>query len=296
MKRLHFAIGVKNINESIQDYQKRFNCKPAVVIENEYALFRTESLNVSIRKVDDTKVGLRHLGWEDEACNSFTEENDCNGLTWENFRKEDQIKEILEVWPDSLNSNSYLNKIENNYSHLPVLETERLILRPLQEKDIQEVYDNWASDPKVAKYTSWKAHQSINETAQFVNQVVSNYEDGLMDTWGIVSKSDSRLIGSGGYTPDSKKGGVCNIGYALSRPYWNQGLMTEAVKKMVEFGFSTLMPSRLQSYVYVEHEASQKVLKKVGFQFEGILRNYCLHHGKPTDVNMFSVQPSDLNK
>jgi|TARA_Y100000389_G_scaffold202866_1_gene249526 hypothetical protein len=108
MKRLHLAIGVKNIENSIQDYQKKFNCKPAVVIENEYALFRTDSLNLSIRKVEDEKLGLRHLGWESEQYTGFTEETDCNGFIWEHFRKEDQIKEILDVWPQSLQSNPYL--------------------------------------------------------------------------------------------------------------------------------------------------------------------------------------------
>lgn len=110
MNRLHLAIGVKNITDSIQGYSKRFDCKPVVVIENEYALFRTESLNVSIRKVDDDKLGLRHLGWEDENYNGFTEETDCNGFTWEHFRKEDQIKEILGVWPEASQSNPYLKK------------------------------------------------------------------------------------------------------------------------------------------------------------------------------------------
>jgi len=110
MKRLHLAIGVKNITDSIQDYSKRFDCEPVVVIKNEYALFRTESLNVSIRKVDGDKLGLRHLGWEDEHYDGFNEETDCNGFMWEYFRKEDQIKEILDVWPDALNSNPYLKK------------------------------------------------------------------------------------------------------------------------------------------------------------------------------------------
>lgn len=110
MKRLHLAIGVKNIEDSIKDYQQRFNCKPVVVIENEYALFRTDSLNVSIRKVEEEKLGLRHLGWEDGSYNGFTEEIDCNGFTWEHFRKEDQAKEILDVWPGAKSKNKYLNE------------------------------------------------------------------------------------------------------------------------------------------------------------------------------------------
>lgn len=108
MKRLHLAIGVKNIGDSINDYQKRLNTKPVVTIKDEYALFRTSSLNLSIRKVEEQKLGLRHLGWEGEMYSGFTEEVDSNGFTWEHFRKEDQIKEILDVWPYAQSNNAYL--------------------------------------------------------------------------------------------------------------------------------------------------------------------------------------------
>ena len=97
MKKFHLALGVKNIQESIEDYTKRLAADPIIVIPNEYALFRTESLNISIRK--SATVGLRHLGWEDEKANTFTEDKDCNDITWERFNQSDQIKEIQDTWP-----------------------------------------------------------------------------------------------------------------------------------------------------------------------------------------------------
>jgi hypothetical protein len=97
-KRFHLAIGVKNIEDSIQEYTNRFGCKPVIVVKNEYALFKTDCLNVSIRKVITSDIGVRHVGWESEKYTGFEEEKDCNGLIWETFREEDQMKEIKGLW------------------------------------------------------------------------------------------------------------------------------------------------------------------------------------------------------
>lgn len=98
-KKFHIALGVSNINESISDYSKRLSCDPCVIVPNEYALFRTETLNVSIRQSNTT--GLRHLGWEDPSASTFSEENDTNNIPWERFSQSDQLDEILSLWPNA---------------------------------------------------------------------------------------------------------------------------------------------------------------------------------------------------
>ncbi len=109
MKRLHLAIGVESIEASVEDYTKRFGAEPVLLIEGTYALFRTETVNVSIRKVAESEQGVRHLGWESAEYNEFTEETDCNGITWEYFPKEAQAQEIVELWPNAKKNNPYLN-------------------------------------------------------------------------------------------------------------------------------------------------------------------------------------------
>ena len=108
MKRLHLALGVKDIDESIKDYSKRLSCDPVVKIDNQYALFRTDTLNLSIRKVDDSKLGLRHLGFESEEYGSFQSDTDCNDILWETFPQQAQIDEIIDTWPDASSDNPYL--------------------------------------------------------------------------------------------------------------------------------------------------------------------------------------------
>ena len=101
MRRFHIAIGVQDIARSVEDYSARLSCEPSVVVQNEYALWRTPTLNLSIRRTDGAPGALRHLGWEDPTASSFTTDTDVNGVVWEHFNAEQQDREIAETWPES---------------------------------------------------------------------------------------------------------------------------------------------------------------------------------------------------
>lgn len=100
MKRFHIAIGVADVASSIDDYTARLDVLPCVVVPGEYALWRTKTLNLSIRRVGEPGA-LRHLGWEDPSAPSFSKDTDANGIIWERFNAEQQEREILDTWPDA---------------------------------------------------------------------------------------------------------------------------------------------------------------------------------------------------
>lgn len=100
MKKLHLALSTHDIETTVKEYTQRFGAEPVLVVENEYALWRTDTLNVSVRNDPTCKPGeLRHLGWEDPDADSFSSETDCNGILWERFSAQVQADEIEEVWP-----------------------------------------------------------------------------------------------------------------------------------------------------------------------------------------------------
>lgn len=99
MRRFHIAIGVQNIEASVQEYSQRLAAEPELVIPGEYALWRTDSLNFSIRKVEADIGKVRHLGWEDETASEFSKEPDINGIIWERFAAQHQAQEIQQIWP-----------------------------------------------------------------------------------------------------------------------------------------------------------------------------------------------------
>ena len=102
MKKLHIAIATDKIEETIKDYSVRLGVNPCSSIHGEYALWRTETLNVSVR-YDPTCVrgALRHLGWEDQNVSKFTQETDINGIVWEQFSAQLQADEINKLWPEA---------------------------------------------------------------------------------------------------------------------------------------------------------------------------------------------------
>lgn len=102
MKKIHIAIATDAIDKTIEDYSSRLGCEPCVVIANSYALWRTDTLNLSVRHDSSCKPGeLRHLGFEDPSAEQFTASKDVNGITWEHFNAQHQAEEILEVWPEA---------------------------------------------------------------------------------------------------------------------------------------------------------------------------------------------------
>lgn len=102
MKKLHLAISTSRVTDTIADYSARFGVEPCSFVAGEYALWRTESLNVSIRHDASCPTGtLRHLGWEDPNAAESSEDVDVNGITWERFSAEQQADEINALWPEA---------------------------------------------------------------------------------------------------------------------------------------------------------------------------------------------------
>lgn len=101
MKKIHIAISTKCLEETVRDYTIRLGAEPCVVLD-EYALWRTDSVNLSIRVDIARSAGrLRHLGWEDPDANEFIADTDVNGIIWENFNAQQQAAEINELWPEA---------------------------------------------------------------------------------------------------------------------------------------------------------------------------------------------------
>ena len=101
MKRFHIAIAVHDVEASVAEYSKRIDASPCVLVPGEYALWRTNTLNLSIRKTLDAPGTVRHVGWEDPEAARFSEERDLNGLLWERFNALQQWEEILSAWPEA---------------------------------------------------------------------------------------------------------------------------------------------------------------------------------------------------
>ncbi|MDF2869895.1 MAG: GCN5-related N-acetyltransferase [Anaerocolumna sp.] len=148
----------------------------------------------------------------------------------------------------------------------PILETERLVLRPLKESDAEEIFKNWASDPEVAKFMSWSTHSDKEVTREWLHVIQANIAAEDKYDWGFVRKSDNKLIGSGGiYFKEAR--GMYTVGYNLMRDCWNQGYTTEAVARILQFAVKDLGQTRLFAYHAKDNPNSGKVMEKLGFHY-----------------------------
>jgi ribosomal-protein-alanine N-acetyltransferase len=184
-------------------------------------------------------------------------------------------------------------KIGEVLKDLPILETERLILRKMALDDAEAVFA-YASDPEVSRYTLWEAHRSIEDSRAFLELEVSKRESGGEPDWGIVYKGDHRLVGTCGIISWEPQHARAEIGYALSREYWGRGLMPEAARAMIRFGFERMSLNRIEARCIAENAASTRVMEKAGMTYEGTLRQRELIKGAYRDIEVYAVLREEL--
>ncbi len=120
----------------------------------------------------------------------------------------------------------------------PILESKRIILRPLSLNDAEHIFKCWTSDPEVAKFMIWDQHKSVNDTIEWLKLEEQNIESEHHYTWGFVLKETGELFGSGAIS--FKKELDCyELGYNIMKKYWGKGLTTEAGRLILDFGINT---------------------------------------------------------
>lgn len=107
--------------------------------------------------------------------------------------------------------------------------TFRLLLRKFKIEDSKEVFENWANNPENVKYLSWKAHETIDETKEIVAKWVNEYNNKKVYRWCITLKDIGEVIGGIDVVDLIEKIDCCEMGYVLSKKFWNKGIMTEAL-------------------------------------------------------------------
>jgi RimJ/RimL family protein N-acetyltransferase len=171
----------------------------------------------------------------------------------------------------------------------PFWETERLTARPAAAGDAQVMFDNYARDPAVAKYMTWRPHQSVDETLVFLRSCEKGWLSGSAFPWSLWLKADGGFVG---IIEARVSGATISVGYALSRSRWRQGFMSEALGAVIRWALAQPDIYRVWATCDVENIASARVMERVGMQREGVLRNWLTHPNisdKPRDCFCYSI-------
>ena len=165
----------------------------------------------------------------------------------------------------------------------PMPETPRLVLRKIVKGDADDIVRIY-SDEGMFTYTNsdmdLNADPFVVETQRVRKWIEAWEADQELMCWGIELKSEKKLIGRVylyGFVGNETAGYRVDIGYSLSGLYAGNGYATEAVRRVVEYGFSCLNIVRFQAEIIPENIASIKVCEKNGFRNEGVLRKYAFY-------------------
>lgn len=167
----------------------------------------------------------------------------------------------------------------------PFIETKRLLLRQTNQKDAKAVFDVF-SDPKVTQFHDLDTFTRLNKAIGVIEQRGARFKSGCGIRWGIASKKDNHLIGSCGFSWD-REANAAEIGYELASHFWRQGIMSEALQAILRYGFEIKELRFVIAEIMLENFASRRLLEKLGFETQGILKERGFWKGKHHDLEQF---------
>ncbi len=178
---------------------------------------------------------------------------------------------------------------------LPTLETARLSLRSLTVEDAPAIFD-YAADPEVSRYTLWEPHKTLNDSINFIQDYAfKRYADGHPEPFGIVLKDQPDIVvGTIGCFWVSPRHRSMELAYAIGQKYWGQGLVVEAGQAVLKHVFAQFDVERIQCRCKIENVASARVMEKLGFQTEGILRSEVFHRNIFWNMHYTSLLRSEF--
>ena len=154
------------------------------------------------------------------------------------------------------------------------IETERLILRKLEEKDTNAIYNNWCSDPNVSKYVTWDMHKSIEDTKEYVKFKLDLYNKDYRFDWIVLLKETNEPIGEIDAVKQSVNYNLVELGYCYGSKFWNQGYATEALKAVISYLSDIAYVEKITACHISTNPASGRVMEKAGMTYDATLKEY----------------------
>lgn len=175
----------------------------------------------------------------------------------------------------------------------PILHTERLNLIEIQQHHLHDLYSIF-SNPDVTRFYNLLPFKKHDDGQVIIDWYHNRFRAGNAIRWGIIINGNTNLVGTIGFN-SFENNNRANIGYDLHKSHWNCGYITEALKTVTRFGFEHLKLNRIEAEVMPGNAASERVLEKVGFTKECLLRNWMCWNEKHYDMLMYSLLKEDLS-
>ena len=179
-------------------------------------------------------------------------------------------------------------KLVKIFSAIPVIETERLILRAMSARDSADMFD-YSSRGELTKYLLWSPHNTVSYTREYLSYVEKRYKVGDFYDWAVIWKNTDKMIGTCGFTRFNTEANSAEVGYVINPEFWGIGVAPEAVRAVMRFGFRELNLHRLEARYMVGNQRSRRVMEKVGMNFEGVGRDCMFVKGRYVSVGTCAI-------
>ncbi len=187
---------------------------------------------------------------------------------------------------------------------IPVLKTKRLTLRAMHVSDYADMFE-YSKRSDVTKYLLWFEHPTCEYTRHYLKRVQKMYKSNEYYDWAIIYNGDEndsdilrsyrgRMIGTCGFASMNEANASGEIGYVLNHALWGNGIIPEAAREVIRFGFGSLGLNRIEAKYISGNERSEKVMKKIGMTYEGMHRDYMIVKGHPKDIGIYAILRSDV--
>ena len=174
------------------------------------------------------------------------------------------------------------------FTHFPCLTTKRLLLRQIQPSDAEALFTIF-SDEEAMQFYGQEPHRSLADTHELIRQLQARYAQRKTIRWGITLQGEDRVIGSCGFHHFGEGFHHAETGYELYRAFWRKGMMFEAMSAILTYGFTELGLHRVEAIIDIANERSKGLLLKLGFTYEGKLRQRYSFRGRFEDEYYFGL-------
>ncbi|HAM88693.1 MAG: N-acetyltransferase GCN5 [Candidatus Falkowbacteria bacterium GW2011_GWC2_38_22] len=170
---------------------------------------------------------------------------------------------------------------------IETIKTKRLVLRPYRMSDAEIATKNLCNK-KISRWlSSLPSPYRIEDANNWIGKMIEERKKKEPQTIAYVIEYEKKMIGAIGLH-GIVFGHKAELGYWLSEEFWGKGVMSEAVTALVSYAFRRLRLRRIQAGTFVGNSGSEGVLKKCGFQHEGLIRNDVKKNNRFVDCNIFS--------
>lgn len=175
------------------------------------------------------------------------------------------------------------------------VKTERLHIRRLEHSDVESIFEIF-SNPDVTRYWGLQQMTDLSHAKDFINETHSGFKDYTLLEWGIIETKTQQLIGVCAYSSLDRMNKRAEIGFALHKDVWGNGIMKELLSAFIPFGFNEVGLHRIEADVDPRNLASISLLEHYGFEREGYLRERYHLNNEFQDAIFYGLLASEFNE